>query len=321
MPRFRDTNEFGPTVDVVAERLGISATAVEKDYWVSEVLRILARDFADDLVFKGGTSLSKGYRIIERFSGDVDILVLPGERGIGTTAKLMKQMASVVAAGIGGEASSVGGSEKGRHRSYEISYPATRDSTALIRTSVLLEMGIRGGDQPHGTVAISCLLGDALEAAGTDLSEFEDLEPHETAVLHPGRTLLEKLVLIHTDASKLDADASLRPNPRIGRHFYDVYQLLGDDHVRAFLAERTEIEVVLNNIAAITRRYFSGGGEIELRPSQGFAASPAFDPASGASVRLRGTYGATMSDLYFGTNPLPTWDEICRRVDELRELL
>jgi hypothetical protein len=172
MPRFRDTSEFGPTLDAAAERLEISATAVEKDYWVSEVLRVLAKDFGDEFIFKGGTSLSKGYRIIERFSEDVDILVLPGERGLGTTDKLMKRMASGAAAGVGGEASPVGGSERGRHRSYAISYPATRDSTALVRTSVLLEMGVRGGEQPRDTVMIGCLLGDALDTAGADLSEL-----------------------------------------------------------------------------------------------------------------------------------------------------
>jgi predicted nucleotidyltransferase component of viral defense system len=41
--------------------------AVEKDYWVSEVLRVLARNFAGDFIFKGGTSLSKGCRIVERW--------------------------------------------------------------------------------------------------------------------------------------------------------------------------------------------------------------------------------------------------------------
>jgi hypothetical protein len=66
---------------------------------------------------------------------------------------------------------------------------------------------------------IGCLLGDALAAAGTDLSEFEDLEPFEIVVLHPGRTLLEKLVLIHGEARKLNADASLQPRPRNGRQF------------------------------------------------------------------------------------------------------
>lgn len=119
MTRFRDSNEFGPTLDAAAERLDISATAVEKDYWVSEVLRVVAREFEQDFVFKGGTSLSKGYRIVERFSDDIDVLVLPGERGRGATDKLMKQIGAAAAAGIDGEASVVGGSETGRHRSID----------------------------------------------------------------------------------------------------------------------------------------------------------------------------------------------------------
>lgn len=71
-PRFRDLPEFGPTIDAAAERLGISATAVEKDYWVSEVLSALESEFAGDFILKEGTSLSKGYGLIERFSEDID---------------------------------------------------------------------------------------------------------------------------------------------------------------------------------------------------------------------------------------------------------
>ncbi len=164
--RFADLAEFGPTLDAAAEFLSVSPTAVEKDYWVSEVLRVLSRDFAGDFVFKGGTSLSKGYRLVGRFSEDIDILVVPGERGRGATDKLMKAMADGAAEGIGGSARGVGGSETGRHRSYEIGYPATREPTALIRTSVLLEMGVRGGTHFHEPVPISSLLGDTLEAAG-----------------------------------------------------------------------------------------------------------------------------------------------------------
>jgi hypothetical protein len=60
MPRFRDLVEFGPTLDAAAERLGISPTAVEKDYWVSEVLRVLARDLGAAFIFKGGTKPVEG---------------------------------------------------------------------------------------------------------------------------------------------------------------------------------------------------------------------------------------------------------------------
>jgi len=60
---------------------------------VSEVLRVLARDFGAAFIFKGGTSLSKGCRIVERFSEDIDVLVLPAGRGRGATDKLMKTWA------------------------------------------------------------------------------------------------------------------------------------------------------------------------------------------------------------------------------------
>jgi hypothetical protein len=70
---------------------------------------------------------------------------------------------------------------------------------------------------PHESVATSCLLGDVLAAAGTDLREFTDLEPLEVAVLHPGRTLLEKLVHIHAVAQELAGDAARQPDRRSGR--------------------------------------------------------------------------------------------------------
>ncbi len=318
MARFADLDEFGPTLDAAAERLGISPPAVEKDYWVSEVLRVLGRDFDGDFIFKGGTSLSKGYRLVERFSEDIDILVLPGERGRGTTDKLMKAMADSAATGAGGSASGVGGSETGRHRSYEITYPATREPTALIRTSLLLEMGVRGGSHPHAPVPISSLLGDVLEAAGTDIFEFDDLKPFEVAVLHPGRTLLEKLVFIHALAQQLSTDASIER--RSGRHFYDVYRLLGDRLVLDLLADRDQTEQVMQSVEEINRAFFGGDG-IELRPAGGFATSPAFDSTTDISARLRAAYEVTMPELYFGAGPLPTWEEVCDRVTEKRALL
>lgn len=64
---FRDNAIFATTVDTVVDQLDISATAVEKDYWVSQILHVLEIEFSDDFIFKGGTSLSKGYRILSHF--------------------------------------------------------------------------------------------------------------------------------------------------------------------------------------------------------------------------------------------------------------
>jgi predicted nucleotidyltransferase component of viral defense system len=321
VPLFRDSNEFAPTLDAAAERLGISATAVEKDYWVSEVLRVLARDYRNDFIFKGGTSLSKAYRIVERFSEDIDVLVVAGDRGRGTTDKLMKAMGAAAAAGVGGEALSVGGAETGRHRSYSVTYPATREPTALIQTSVLLEMGVRGGHHPHESVAVGSLLGDVLAEAGTGLREFADLEPFEVAVLHPGRTLLEKLVHIHALGQQLAADSARRPDRRSARHFYDVFHLLGDSRVLDFLSDRDEFERVIASIEDIDRTYFGRGEGVELRPAAGFASSAAFDLDNDVSRRLRAAYEVTMPELHFGTSPPPTWEDIGRLVAERQELL
>lgn len=320
VPRFRDDDEFGATIDAAAEQLGISSTAVEKDYWVTQVLRVLAGEFTQDFVFKGGTSLSKAYRIVERFSEDVDILVLPGERGGKATDTMMKNMATSAAAGVGGTSEAVGSSERGRHRSYEIHYPATRRASGFIRASVLLETGVRGGPQPREVRPIGSLLGDVLAGTGTELSEFDDLAPFQVSVLHPGRTLLEKLALIHGLVQRLAADPSTPIPPRVSRHFYDVYKLLGDDQVCELLEDRSQVLEVIASVEEISRKQF-GGGVGELRPEAGFAACPAFDPGSEVSALLRTGYEATMPELYFGTSPLPTWEAICVRVADTGGLL
>jgi hypothetical protein len=310
VPRFRDSDEFGPTVDAAAERLGISPTAVEKDYWVTQVLRTLAHEFAEDFVFKGGTSLSKGYGILERFSDDLDILILRGDRSKGATDRLMKSMGQAAAAIAQGQADRYGGSETGVHRAYRVSYPATYRPTDVVATSVLLEMGVRGGPNPHEQVPIGSLLGDVLEAIGADLDKYDDLRPFGVAVLHPGRTLLEKLYGIHTLARQLVANTlnagKLRRN---GRHFYDVYQLV----------DRAQVEQIMASIEEISQGEFNATGE--QRPEGGFAASTAFDRNSHVSRQMQGAYDAVMPALYFGIEPLPTWDEICERVHEQRQLL
>jgi Nucleotidyl transferase AbiEii toxin, Type IV TA system len=318
--RFRDTGEFEPTLDAVAEQLDISATAVEKDYWVSQVLRVLTAGFHDDFIFKGGTSLSKGYGIVERFSEDIDVLIVPGDRGRGAVDKLMKAMGEAAAAGVRGESSGAG-AETGRHRAYIVSYPARREPTPLIATSVLLEMGVRGGPHPHESMPIRSLLGDALSEAGTDLEDYEDLVPFEVRVLHPSRTLLEKLGYIHGLALQLSADTDLQAPARSGRHFYDVHQLLGDGRVLAVLQDREQVFAMVADIDEITQRYFGATEGTSTRPERGYAASPAFDPFTSVSARIRQAYDTTMPALYFGHGPLPSWDEICRRVNERADVL
>ncbi len=80
MTLLRDNaDDFAGAIDNAARELQLAAEFVEKDYWVTQVLRALHKHYGGWFVFKGGTSLSKGYNLIDRFSEDVDILVNPAK--------------------------------------------------------------------------------------------------------------------------------------------------------------------------------------------------------------------------------------------------
>jgi predicted nucleotidyltransferase component of viral defense system len=66
---------------------GLSEQIIEKDYYVTEALRLLAGSYSDRIIFKGGTSLSKGWNLIQRFSEDIDIFLDP----LGYTPPLSKR--------------------------------------------------------------------------------------------------------------------------------------------------------------------------------------------------------------------------------------
>ncbi len=78
-----DSETFDALRDGAAERFAIDSSAVEKEYWALEALRAATAplDGVDEFVFKGGTSLSKAYGIIERFSEDIDLLVITTATG------------------------------------------------------------------------------------------------------------------------------------------------------------------------------------------------------------------------------------------------
>ncbi len=310
---FRDQKSFQATIEAAAEQLGISAIAVEKDYWVSQILRHLADRYPLDFIFKGGTSLSKGYGLIERFSEDIDLLIVKGTKGRGAVDRLMKEMGASAGEYLGSTPETVESGE-GKHRRCRLEYSTGRAGTTSIETSVLLEMGVRGGLEPSQLVEMHMLLVDALEDAGSDVSAYSDLQSFSVRVLHPGRTLLEKLYVIHAEAMRLSRDNTETVKARMGRHFYDVSRLLGSDEVQQFLSNGAAVDVFLNDIEAISIEHFGAMEDQELRPVGGFRFSPVFDTGSEVSRRVGAAYESDMEDLYFGSDPLPQWDDICRQV-------
>ena len=72
-------------IEAASQKMGLSPAVVEKDFWVCYLLEHLFHksDFADSIVFKGGTSLSKAFGLIQRFSEDVDLILDWREIGYG----------------------------------------------------------------------------------------------------------------------------------------------------------------------------------------------------------------------------------------------
>jgi len=80
--------DFRFFIQEVSKQVGLETFIVEKDYWVSFILKNLTKsEFAEEIVFKGGTCLSKAYNLIERFSEDVDLLMLETENTQSKTQK------------------------------------------------------------------------------------------------------------------------------------------------------------------------------------------------------------------------------------------
>jgi predicted nucleotidyltransferase component of viral defense system len=83
-----DIKIFSDSIRAASEQLKINQVFVEKDYWITLVLNRLSKTkYVSDTVFKGGTSLSKGFELINRFSEDVDIAIINAEYKTGNVVK------------------------------------------------------------------------------------------------------------------------------------------------------------------------------------------------------------------------------------------
>ncbi len=78
---------------------GLTEAFIEKDYYVTEALRIVATQWSTQVIFKGGTSLSKGWKLIERFSEDIDLFL---QKGISAAVpkSLLRQLSKMGGKGI-----------------------------------------------------------------------------------------------------------------------------------------------------------------------------------------------------------------------------
>lgn len=250
---------------------------LEKDVWLVWCLNalFLQRD-APDYAFKGGTSLSKVYAAIDRFSEDVDITVStrhPGILGLedpldddhsNTKRKRLNKQAAeklttylrdhvgphlahVAATLPEGSRPTVTPEGEVVHVVYPSALPDTFEASYLQR-QVLLEFGTRGSIEPRENRTISTYLEDAVEA--TDELRFPTAQ---VMVMRAERTFWEKATLVHAEISR----DRLKFRDRYARHWYDLYRLSVHDAIgpAALSATSTFAQVI-----DIKAKQFHGAG-------------------------------------------------------------
>lgn len=158
---------------------GLRPALIEKDYYVTEALRVVASFQGERVIFKGGTSLSKGWNLIQRFSEDVDLFLDPqafqpalGARGIDRELKRLRDaVASHPAFTLeAGEGQTIGGFGRGDRFSYRQRFGGPGE----VANRVLVEAGTASGREPTVQVGLGSLLGEFLEARGLSLGAEDE---------------------------------------------------------------------------------------------------------------------------------------------------
>jgi hypothetical protein len=240
---------FKDAVQLTAETMGIKPIYVEKDYWVTFALyTIFMNEIGKDSVFKGGTALSKCYQMIERFSEDIDLVVLrrEGESNNQLTNKI-KKISKVVAdvlpeVGIPELTQKMGMNRKTAH-TYAKEF---KGSYGQVRGVIVVEATWLEYFEPYTTKTISSFVGSMMINNGQqDIAEANGLLPFELLVLEPTRTICEKIMSLVRFSYGENPMDDLKKKVR---HTYDLHQLLQQKEFSDFF-DSTAFSAMLLKVA------------------------------------------------------------------------
>ncbi len=311
MSVLRGSSDYRDAVVETAARLGIAERQIEKDYWVTETLRELVRRFDGRFLFKGGTSLSKAYRLVERFSEDIDLLLLSEP---GTETEELLDAIALAAGEVCGSEPTTESRKDGLARRMLVNYSElanTRRVRGMLRR-IVVEPGVRGGPIPNERRSIEALMAQAL---GAD-AEYDDLTAFEIDVLHPARTMVEKLFAVDAIAAKLVADPARRLADTEARHLYDLYFLWDEEKSPAlpWLGEGQNLDAVVTDCLEVSKLWYPGApSEV---PAGGFANSRVFTDDELAERLLDG-YDRMLDIVCFPGAARPSLDEVRARARSL----
>jgi predicted nucleotidyltransferase component of viral defense system len=195
MKLHQDVKLFSDLLRAASQHLDIKLEFVEKDYWITLILSRLANSkYVDESVFKGGTSLSKGYDLIDRFSEDVDIAIINNRDRTGNEVKtIIRTIEKEITAELN-ELQEKGKTSKGsRFRKSVYAYNGIEHGSANNR--IIVEINSFANPFPFEKRIIKSMVYDFLIQTGYEkYIDLYDLQAFKVNVLGIKQTLLEKMV-------------------------------------------------------------------------------------------------------------------------------
>ncbi len=316
-----DDNERRDLFLATAARLGTAVQNVEKDFWVCWTLDALFNGLPQGnprLLFKGGTSLSKAFGLVARFSEDIDITVFRDDLGFNADAAeleamsgkkrrarldairtscqtfingpLTKQFGAVAEAAIpSGRFRLQADPDDADRQSLLFWYPAvTARSGDYIRSAVKIESGARSAIDPNTAATVRPYVADELP----DL----DLTVANVITVKPERTFWDKVVILHGLRQWHERQNELRHGgQRVSRHYYDVHQLMQSGQITEWLTNHQ-----LARDCARHARLFFGSTDLGLASAE--LGTFTLVPTQGMHNALSKDYEA-MSGMVFGQMP------------------
>lgn len=312
----------------IAAQKGMKPYAVEKDWWVSRTLEIIFQmKIAKHLVFKGGTSLSKAWKLINRFSEDIDLAIdaaffegykgaisktqlskLRKEAGLYTTATIFKELQEeFIKKGFTDlDFKIIEAKDSDQDpRVLEIYYPniISADSKYIL-PRVQIEVSCRSLREPFTVKSFGALVDEVFEGKGFAAPLFS------VPTVNAERTFLEKLFLLHeefhrpTDKMRVD---------RLSRHLYDIYHL----NISGAGEKAIKNKVLYETIVA-HRYQFSRIGKVNYNLHNPKTLNPI--PILEKIEDWKADYNKMKEDMIYDENK-PTFETLIQNLEEIRTKL
>jgi predicted nucleotidyltransferase component of viral defense system len=228
--------DFNELIRLTATHFNILPEFIEKDYWITLILSNLSQSsHANSVVFKGGTSLTKGYRIINRFSEDIDIALLD-EKLTGNALKTkIRKIEKVITADLT-EIEEPGVTRKGSvYRKSLFEYPSNTNNRLVnnVQKRIIVEINSFANPYPFVQQEITSFIAEFLTATNqAEVIQGYGLQNFMLNILDKRRTMLEKLVSLIRFSF---AENPSRELAKKIRHFYDLYYLAKDEECAKYL--------------------------------------------------------------------------------------